>query len=132
MPCFVRCLSVAVILLAWSPLAHAADDCAQASGREQVQCLSDKIDAADTVLDTLYSAVLAKLPDNDPSDTRKSKAQLVKAEDAWRNYVDQNCAYIGAAEGGSNLWVTNFMARCQLDEIRKRIDFFRFPTTAGN
>jgi uncharacterized protein YecT (DUF1311 family) len=103
----------------------AGDDCAQASDRAQVECLSAAIDAARKNLDGLYEAALAKLPENDPSDTRKGKAQLIKAQNAWAEYIRENCAYIGAAEGGSNLWVTNFAARCQLGEIRQRIAFFK-------
>jgi hypothetical protein len=75
MPCLAGCPSVTFILLAWSPLGHAADVCAQPSDRAQAECLADKM--------------------------------------------------VGAAEGGSNLWVTNFMARCAPDEIRKRIALSR-------
>ena len=123
---------IASALAAATPAPGSGDVCAQAGDRAQVECLSTAIDAAQTDLDGLYQAALAKLPDNDPSDIRKGKAQLVKAQDAWAAYMRENCAYIGAAEGGSNLWVTNFAARCQLDEIRQRIAFFRLPPSAGN
>ena len=107
----------------------AQDDCAQGSDREQVVCLAQKIDIADQELEMVYRAVLAKMPENDPSDRRKNKDQLVKSQTAWKAFIQANCAYIGGDEGGSNLWVTNFASRCELRATRERTAFLRRRAT---
>ena len=117
------CIATAVFV-ARGP-AHAADICAQTSSREQLECLAGETTRLQGVLDGLYSAILAKLPDHDPADKRRDRAQLVRAEDAWKVYVDQNCTFAGAAEGGSNSWVSNFISRCEIDELGKRIAFLK-------
>jgi uncharacterized protein YecT (DUF1311 family) len=91
----------------------------------QVQCLMKKIEAAEVELDNFFNAVLTQLPDTDPYDTRKGKAQLRKAQDAWRIYRNEHCAFIGGIQGGSNLWVTHFSGDCELEETNKRIEFFK-------
>lgn len=123
---------VLVVTVGCSVQTLRAEDCPQGSSREQLECLSQAIDGEQKTLDALYNAALAALPDEHPSDVRKAQSQLVKAEAAWNAYVRENCAYIGGAEGGSDSWVTDFMARCQLDETRRRIEFFRHPPSAGN
>jgi uncharacterized protein YecT (DUF1311 family) len=90
-----------------------------------VACLSQKIGIADRELDTVYRAVLAKMAENDPSDRRKNKDQLMKAQTAWKTFVQANCAYIAGNEVGSNLCVTNSASRCDLRATRERIAFFR-------
>jgi hypothetical protein len=81
---------------------------------------------------------MAKMPESDPSDRRKNRDQLIRAQTAWQAYVEEDCAYVGGAEGGSNLWVTNFANRCELRDIRERSRFLRkeaglsdAPETAG-
>jgi uncharacterized protein YecT (DUF1311 family) len=91
----------------------------------QVQCLRKKIEATEVELDKVFNTVLTQLPDTDPYDTRKGKAQLSKAQDAWRTYRNEHCAFIGGIQGGSNLWVTHFAGDCELEETNRRIEFFK-------
>jgi uncharacterized protein YecT (DUF1311 family) len=130
---FVHIALCAGLLLAHLPQATAqvsAEDCAQAGDREQVECLSQKIDAARHDLQEIYNAALAKMPDSDPQDRRRNKVQLTQAQTAWQSYVDANCAFVGGVEGGSNQWITNFASRCQLDATRERISFLRKEAAA--
>ena len=127
----MQCSSLAIfsMLIGWTTLAYAGDDpCDREGHLAAVQCFSKELVAAEAVLDGLYKNELGKLPDSDPSDIRKGKAQLVKAQAAWKLYVEEHCNLVGGLQGGSNLWVTDFAARCTLDEINQRIKFFRnFP-----
>jgi uncharacterized protein YecT (DUF1311 family) len=100
------------------------EGCAQPSDRAQLECLNQQVAAADPQLNALYQSVLEALPVNDPNDQRGNRAQLVKAQADWRAFAEANCQYVGASEGGSNLWITNFATRCLLDETRRRILFF--------
>lgn len=130
MPDFVKCGLLAALALVAAPAA--ADVCAQATDADQLACLSSALDTARADLDLAYRAALAAMPASDPGDRRKSRPQLAAAETAWRAYVDANCAYIGGTEGGSNAFVSNFAARCELDETAKRTAFLRRPATAAN
>jgi uncharacterized protein YecT (DUF1311 family) len=123
MPLTLRTLLFACFLFLPLLQASAQDDCAQSGDREQIECLSQKIDAARAQLETVYTAALARMPANDPDDRRKSRVQLTSAQTAWQAFVEANCAYVGGAEGGSNQWVTNFASRCELQAIRERIVF---------
>jgi uncharacterized protein YecT (DUF1311 family) len=111
------------VLTAGNRLAQAQDVCAQATDREQVDCLSQKIDIARKELASVYATALAQLPEYNPTDIRKSRAQLVKSQSAWQAYVSANCAYVGGSEGGSNLSVTNFASRCELQAVQDRVAF---------
>jgi uncharacterized protein YecT (DUF1311 family) len=113
------------VLLLHLPAALAQDVCSQSADREQIECLSQKVDTARARLSTVYAAALAKMPVNDTDDVRKSRSQLNSAQTAWKAFVDANCAYVGGAEGGSNQWVTNFASRCQLQAIDDRIAFLQ-------
>jgi uncharacterized protein YecT (DUF1311 family) len=90
-------------------------------------CLDEQIKAEKATLDQLYSAALARAPVQDPTDARRSRAQLGKAEAAWADYVEANCAYVGGIEGGSNSWISVFAATCVRDAYLRRIEFFRHP-----
>ena len=116
-------LCVASLLLASGHLAADESPCG-GSHLEQMQCLEAEIEALNATLDNLYQATLAKLPDSDRTDSRKGKAQLVRAQEAWRKYRDEHCAFIGGIQGGSNLWVSHFAANCEISETRNRITFF--------
>jgi uncharacterized protein YecT (DUF1311 family) len=123
-------LSILIVVMPHVALADevAGDPCTKSHNVAEVQCLGKKIEAAEKELDQLLSATLATLPDSDSNDIRKGKAQLRKAQNAWRSYRDENCQFIGGLQGGSNLWVTHFAADCMLDETKKRIEFFnRLP-----
>ena len=114
------------------PSEDARGDCSEAaSDLALAQCLGTRIADERQRVDRLYVAALAGLPDANPSDLRKSKAQLVAAQDAWKHFADENCAYVGGQEGGGNLWVTIFGELCLIDEYKKRIQFFESPPRGG-
>ena len=46
-------------------------------------------------------------------------------------YNAQNCTLMGGLEGGSNLAVTEFEARCEKEEIEKRIQFLKRVANGG-
>ena len=93
-------LLIVIALVSSSALvAKAQEDCAEGSDREQLACLSSKIDTAKQELQKVYQAALAKMPENDSSERRRNKDQLVQAQTAWQAYVKVNCAYVGGTEG---------------------------------
>jgi len=119
---------VPLAVIAWLPVAaHAADECDQTPAIAMADCLAHAISAEKAELDQLYSVALAKMPDNDPQDLRKSKAQLAAAQTTWGAYVQENCAYVGGLEGGANLWVSIFAQQCLRSEYAARIAFFQHP-----
>jgi uncharacterized protein YecT (DUF1311 family) len=118
---------IGALLALTLPAVVCAEDkpCSQTNPLAVLECLNAKTEVAAAELKALYSAVLARRPDAEPTDTRKEKGQLVKAQQAWRNYVTEHCAFVGGLEGGSNLWVTTFTMQCVLQETQERIDFFK-------
>jgi uncharacterized protein YecT (DUF1311 family) len=92
---------------------------------ELAQCLAGNLKVAEDRLNSIYQVSLEKLPETSEWDTRKTKGQLVKAQNAWRIYRDENCTYLGGLQGGDNMWVTIFGTECAIDETNKRIEFFK-------
>jgi uncharacterized protein YecT (DUF1311 family) len=119
------------VLTLHSHEANAQDDCDVTPDIAVAQCLGKRIDAREEELERLYKAALSRMPEQSPFDTRKSKAQLVHAQAAWKNFVTEHCAYVGGVEGGGNLWVTIFSEQCLLEEYAKRIAFFQHPPEGG-
>lgn len=102
------------------------DDCDAESGNfAQTQCLGKYLEWLDVELNRVYAGALAKMPESDPTDSRKSRGQLRKSQRAWLGYKSENCTLEGALEGGSNLWVTHFDAECEVRELRQRIHFLK-------
>ena len=97
---------------------------------QEIACIAKDISEKKARLDSLYHAALSKLSDHDPNDNRRSRSQLEKSETAWSQYVEENCAYVGGQEGGSNSWVTYFSELCLVDEYDARITFFRDPPSS--
>ena len=124
-------IAVAATIVGIHGTAYAADECDVSPDIAVAQCLNKRIKSLNITVDQLYNSALANMPVTDELDTRKSKAQLVKAQDAWKTYVQENCAYVGGLEGGGNLWATIFSEQCLRDEYRRRIDFFAHPPSNG-
>ncbi|NWD66707.1 DUF1311 domain-containing protein [Pseudomonas gingeri] len=97
----------------------------QSSSLETAQCSAEKLKYLEQKLDFSYEAALKTLPDTSRWDIRKTKGQLIKAQSAWRIYMEENCSYVGGLQGGNNMMVTEFSNECSLQETEKRIDFFR-------
>lgn len=87
--------------------------------RAKVQ--AEKLD----LLNALYEAALSEMPVVNELDIRKARQQLVLSQMAWREYVTKNCDFVGGKQGGSNQWVSFFSSECFINEIQKRIEFFR-------
>jgi uncharacterized protein YecT (DUF1311 family) len=90
-----------------------------------VRCIQRTIDLLNEKVDSAYRKALYARPERDDFDLRKNRDQLRKSQVAWLAYKDENCTLVGGLEGGSNLWVTQFSAECEIDEIEKRIDFLQ-------
>jgi uncharacterized protein YecT (DUF1311 family) len=125
-----RNLVVFLLALAVPVIAIADDSAADPCAKDHVayaKCLGAKLSAADEEVERAFQVALAELPESDSEDTRKGRAQLRKAQEAWRAFANENCAYVGGLEGGSSLWVTTSAMECQLKEDKKRIAFFHNP-----
>ena len=118
-------LLAALIPLSLFAQARPETACEGADHISQVRCLGLQIDRLNTELDSAYRQALNARPEKDGSDSRKDRDQLQKSQLVWLKYKDENCALIGGLEGGSNLWVTDFTAQCEKDEIQKRIEFLK-------
>ena len=128
----VKLLLGALFALIAPALAAADEDtCDQSTHLTVMECLNARIGVAAAELKVLYSATLAQRPDLDPSDIRKTRAQLLKSQEAWRNYVTAQCDLVGGLQGGSNSWVTTFAMQCVLEETKKRVDFLKHLPQGG-
>ncbi len=90
-----------------------------------VQCFAKSRKAQDRRLNAAYKAALAVLPQNDPTDSRRNKAQLVKAERAWLKFREEHCPVVGAQEGGSNMSITFNSQLCESNLTDERIKFLK-------
>ncbi|NWB51118.1 lysozyme inhibitor LprI family protein [Pseudomonas gingeri] len=95
------------------------------SSLDAAQCAAEKLKYLEQKLESSYEAALKKMPETSNWDVRKAKKQLMKSQDAWRVYRDENCSYVGGLQGGNNMMVTDFSNECSLKETEKRIEFFR-------
>jgi uncharacterized protein YecT (DUF1311 family) len=123
--CFKKICS---LFLLCNCIASNASDSAcltQNSSIKSAQCASEKLRAAEALLDENFQEALGKLPESSDWDIRKTKSQLEKAQEAWRIYRDENCKYIGGLKGGNNVSVTTFSTECSLHETQQRIEFFK-------
>ena len=119
------------LVFAASPVFATGEDvsCVLEDHRAISQCLTKQLIAAEESLEAIYQATLSKLPESDPMDIRKGRPQLVKAQEAWKAYVKEQCDLVGGLTGGNNFWVSEFSRDCAIDETRKRLQFFRnFPS----
>jgi len=76
------------------------------------QCAGQEYQAADAVLNQVYSRLVAKL-DND------EKAQLKEAQTAWLKYRDANCELVADQFKGGTIRPM-IHANCLADMTRKR------------
>lgn len=95
------------------------------------ECEGNLYAAAQEKLKKTFEAALSRVPEADPSDSRKGRAQLHKAQEAWQHYISEHCAFVGGLEGGSNSWVTTFATECELQEMRNRIQFLTHLPQGG-
>ncbi len=124
-----------LLILSIAPSAHAdpaPPDCtAPSEWRVIFECRRILYNERSKVLAELYAAALEGEPEPNGLDNRKGKPQLILSQKAWQAYVDANCDYVGGKQGGSNQWVSYFAFECVLEEVQKRIDFFKNPPHGG-
>ncbi|QXE10886.1 MULTISPECIES: lysozyme inhibitor LprI family protein [Pseudomonas] len=82
----------------FSPLAHAAIDCANASDQATMnQCAGQEFKSTDKELNAMYQQIIGRLKDNPDR-----KKLLVGAQRAWIGFRDTECKFSASGvEGGS-------------------------------
>lgn len=110
------------------------DPCKSTSGLGQQECAKRKLDIADKKLNSIYKALLAKLPEVDGrgETERYPKKGLIGAQRKWINYRDANCEFFGDIYGGAPVWryAENLnccvaMTEVRTKELQKYFDFYK-------
>ena len=102
------------------------DPCESTSGLGQQECARRKLDIADKKLNSIYKALLAKLPEvagTEGGETgRYLKKGLIEAQRAWIKYRDANCEFFGDIYGGAPVWrsAENLNCRVAMTEARTK------------
>lgn len=99
--------------------------CASGAGKDAYSCAEHELVSVERRLAKTYKDMLGQLPDEDEWDKRKTKAQLIAAQNAWLAFRDANCDFQGGQEGGANDWVSVMSTDCKIDETKKRIDYLK-------
>lgn len=91
-------LLLALTPFLFSPLAHAAVDCANASDQATMnQCAGQEFKSTDKELNAMYQQIIGRLKDNPDR-----KKLLVGAQRAWIAFRDTECKFSASGvEGGS-------------------------------
>jgi len=91
-------LLLALTPFLFSPLAHAAVDCANASDQATMnQCAGQEFKSTDKELNVVYQQITGRLKDNPDR-----KKLLVGAQRAWIGFRDTECKFSASGvEGGS-------------------------------
>ncbi|MBA5979677.1 lysozyme inhibitor LprI family protein [Pseudomonas sp. MD195_PC81_125] len=91
-------LLLALTPFLFSPLAHAAIDCANASDQATMnQCAGQEFKSTDKELNAMYQQIIGRLKDNPDR-----KKLLVGAQRAWIGFRDTECKFSASGvEGGS-------------------------------
>ncbi|MBX9409084.1 lysozyme inhibitor LprI family protein [Pseudomonas baetica] len=93
-------LLLALTPFLFTPLAHAAIDCANASDQATMnQCAGQDFKAADKELNTVYQQITGRLKDNPDS-----KKLLVNAQRAWIGFRDAECAFSSSGVAGGSVY----------------------------
>ncbi|PAW51775.1 urease-associated protein [Pseudomonas moraviensis] len=91
-------LLLALTPFLFSPLAHAAVDCANAGNQATMnQCAGQEFKSTDKELNAMYQQIIGRLKDNPDR-----KKLLVGAQRAWIGFRDTECKFSASGvEGGS-------------------------------
>jgi len=93
-------LLLALTPFLFTPLAHAAVDCANASDQATMnQCAGQDFKAADKELNTVYQQITARLKDNP-----EGKKLLVSAQRAWIGFRDAECKFSSSGVTGGSVY----------------------------
>ncbi|MBY8936104.1 lysozyme inhibitor LprI family protein [Pseudomonas fluorescens] len=93
-------LLLALTPLLFTPFAHAAVDCANASDQATMnQCAGRDFKAADKELNTVYQQITGRLKDNPDG-----KKLLVSAQRAWLGFRDAECKFSSSGVTGGSVY----------------------------
>ena len=93
-------LLLALTPFLFTPLAHAAVDCANASDQATMnQCAGQDFKAADKELNTVYQQITGRLKDNP-----NGKKLLVSAQRAWLGFRDAECKFSSSGVTGGSVY----------------------------
>ncbi|CAI8814974.1 lysozyme inhibitor LprI family protein [Pseudomonas zeae] len=93
-------LLLALTPFLFTPLAHAAVDCANASDQATMnQCAGQDFKAADKELNTVYQQIIGRLKDNPDG-----KKLLVSAQRAWLGFRDAECKFSSSRVTGGSVY----------------------------
>ncbi|MFJ2461898.1 lysozyme inhibitor LprI family protein [Pseudomonas neuropathica] len=93
-------LLLALTPFLFTPLAHAAVDCANASDQATMnQCAGQDFKAADKELNTVYQQITGRLKDNPDG-----KKLLVSAQRAWLGFRDAECKFSSSGVTGGSVY----------------------------
>ncbi|MBF6037112.1 lysozyme inhibitor LprI family protein [Pseudomonas sp. P155] len=93
-------LLLAMTPFLFTPLAHAAVDCANASDQATMnQCAGQDFKAADKELNTVYQQITGRLKDNPDG-----KKLLVSAQRAWLGFRDAECKFSSSGVTGGSVY----------------------------
>jgi len=112
--------SLATLILAaplFAGVAHAADDCANASDQATLdECAGKDFEASDKKLNDAYKQITDRLKDNAPS-----KKLLVDAQRAWVTFRDAECNFQGGPPETAGSVRPMVVANCQAGLTEKRL-----------
>ena len=92
----------------------------------QRECNGQEFLKLDKEMNVIWKEALSKVPaDGTTDDKRKERHQFISAQKAWLKYRDEQCAFDGGLQGGSNLWVTIFAQQCEISDTTERIKFLK-------
>jgi uncharacterized protein YecT (DUF1311 family) len=93
-------LLLALTPFLFTPLAHAAVDCANANDQATMnQCAGQDFKAADKELNTVYQQITGRLKDNPDG-----KKLLVSAQRAWLGFRDAECKFSSSGVTGGSVY----------------------------
>jgi uncharacterized protein YecT (DUF1311 family) len=91
---------LALTPLLFTPLAHAAVDCANANDQATMtQCAGQDFKVADKELNTVYQQISSRLKNN-----ADSKKLLVSAQRAWIGFRDAECKFSASGVSGGSVY----------------------------
>lgn len=106
-----------------APMASAGDECdSKISNSEIAQCFDQTRRQREVEVEKLYQAALVRMP-KEAADFRSSAGQFVKEHAAWRQYMQEHCAFFAELMEGNSAWINTSQARCSINELNTRIAF---------
>ncbi len=123
----ILCLSALSCLVSGSVGAGDTIDCKNPHAPiEQMICNGRELERLDKELNRIWEKALAATPkDGSTADNRKERQQLMKSQKAWNRFREEDCAFSGGLEGGTNQWVTIFAQMCEQEMYKDRIRFLK-------